>query len=136
MSEFVNVGLINCNNFDMVELELTEHENSIFSILLKYNNLDFEGRADNYFDALKLLRRELEKHNYQIVCKGACKNVYPSAMIICMGEGRKAYALRKGIPAKFDDLVDIFDFNEELDCVSVVDQERYYDSWFDSLVKG
>lgn len=135
MKEVVHVGLINCNDIDIVQLELTESENSIFRIVLKYSNLDFEGQADNYFDALKLLRKELEKYNYQIVCKGACRNVYPSAMILCMGEGRKAYTLREGVPAKFDDLVDIFDFHEELECVSVADQESYYDYWFDSIVK-
>ena len=52
-----------------------------------------EKEGDNYFDTLIDLRVELEKLDIKLLCKGCCKNIYPSGMLLSMGAGRKAYTL-------------------------------------------
>ncbi|MCR4803173.1 MAG: hypothetical protein K5895_09245 [Lachnospiraceae bacterium] len=47
-----------------------------------------EKEGDNYFETLIELRRELEKMDIKLLCKGGCENVYPSGMILNMGTGR------------------------------------------------
>ncbi|MDE5782646.1 MAG: hypothetical protein K2I03_14415 [Lachnospiraceae bacterium] len=68
-----------------------------------------EKEGDNYFETLIELRQELEKMNIKLLCKGCCKNVYPSEMLLNMGAVRKAYTLIYGEQAKMNLLVDIFD---------------------------
>ena len=96
----------------------------------------YSSTGDNYFAALKNLRIQMEHDAVQILCNGANRNVYPSAMMLRMGDGRKAYVLHNGIQAKKTDIVDIFDTDVALQVCSVSEQENYYKAWLDSLVDG
>src|SRR5688572_4038061 len=46
----------------------------------------FEAKAGNYFDALCLIRAQLEPLGWRPVCYGSSRNVYPSNM--CRDQGR------------------------------------------------
>jgi hypothetical protein len=50
-----------------------------------------------------------------------------------MGGGMKGYLVRLGQPAHMSDLVDIFDAGQDMDLVSVHEQEEFKLQWFRSL---
>jgi hypothetical protein len=56
-------------------------------------------------------------------------NVYPSPMVLDMGDARKAYKMKLGYPAKMEDLVFIFDPCDPEDYASIEEQDRFYDEW-------
>ena len=89
--------------------------------------------GDNYFDTLIKLREELEKLNIKLLCKGCCKNVYPSGMLLCMGAGRNAYTLIYGEQAKMNSLVDIFDSCSIDEYATIQEQLEYFGEWTCSL---
>lgn len=68
-----------------------------------------------------------------ILCKGYKINVYPSPMMRQMGHGIKAYELQLGKQALFENLVDIFDFEEENLTISNTEQREFYNKWISSL---
>lgn len=109
------------------------NNNEFVKIELHYLDKVVECSSENYFDALVKLRRILEKDNMQILCKGANKDVYPSAMQLNMGYVRQAYKLTMHQQAKLKDVVDIFDSSSVADCVSIDEQKKYFDLWTESM---
>ncbi len=101
---------------------------------LSYEGYTITSQSENYFTALQQLRVKLEEQNTQIMCNGAVINIYPSRMQLSMGVGRSAYKLHLGVPAKIADVTDIFEFNEELEFVTVIEQANYYQRWHDSIL--
>ena len=67
------------------------------------------------------------------MCKGCCQNVYPSAILLSMGEGRKVYTLQMGEQAKLASLVDIFEKCDSDQYASIEEQYNYYEAWINSL---
>lgn len=100
---------------------------------LHYCSNIIECSEENYFDALTKLRRILEQDGIQILCKGANRNVYPSAMQLNMGTGRNAYMLKMHKQAMQRDVVDIFDTSNINECVCVDEQKQYFNLWTESL---
>ena len=107
---------------DMVLLEITVEGQKI------------SYKSENFFSALVNLREELEKKNIQIICNGAAKNIYPSPMQMSMGDGRTAYKLCMGKQARNSDVVDIFDYDEDLEFANIEDQSKYYAEWLESIM--
>ncbi len=91
------------------------------------------GQAGDCFAALQIMRREAEGRNWKICCKGARRNVWPSAMSRSMGGGVKAYVLEMGRQGRVDSLVDIFDDDDPESYSSVADQEVFATAWLESL---
>jgi hypothetical protein len=91
--------------------------------------------AGDLFDALSLIRLEAEKYGYFILCNGARKDAYPSGMSRNMGRGRKLYLFRNGIPARREDLVDIFEPAEFEQVGTVAEQHVAYETWWKSSQK-
>ena len=87
----------------------------------------------SYFRALSGLRARLEPQGWQLLCHGACENVYPSPMLESMGSGEKAYRLTLGVPAKTSDLVSIFASGADMRPTTVRQQEEFYQRWLASL---
>ena len=81
------------------------------------------------------LRKDLEKINIKLLCKGCCKNVYPSGMILNMGTGRKAYTLSYGEQARMNSLVDIFTPCSVDQYATVQQQADFFKSWIKSIGK-
>jgi len=65
-----------------------------------------EARADDAFEALCLIREELEPFGWQIGVAGAQANVWPSGMARDQGGGLRAYRMT---PERVGDLVDTFE---------------------------
>lgn len=113
-------------------IELTENEDTV-EIKFSLEELMLEKEGDNYFETLIELRQELEKINIKLLCKGCCKNVYPSGMLLNMGAGRKAYTLICGEQAKMNSLVDIFDSCSIEEYATIEQQSEYFENWTMSL---
>ncbi|MDE6593870.1 MAG: hypothetical protein K2K57_12525 [Oscillospiraceae bacterium] len=91
--------------------------------------------ASNYFDALCLLRMDLEKDHMQLLCNGAVKEVYPSNMQLTMGCCRTGYIQYMGMRAQKKDIVDLFAFDRTLTPCDVAEQIEYHNRWLISLKK-
>lgn len=115
-----------------VVIDTYENDNDV-EIRFLFKNLIISRKADNFFEALVSLRKELEKREVKLLCKGCCINVYPSAMILEMGAGRKAYCLVMGEQAKMSSLVDIFESCEVNEYSSVDEQFEFFNQWIESL---
>ncbi|MCM1232782.1 MAG: hypothetical protein NC489_21860 [Ruminococcus flavefaciens] len=120
----------NCKKHAIIEL--TEHNDNV-AIKFSLEKLVLEEKADNYFDALINLRKELEERNIKLLCKGCCRNVYPSGMLLSMGTGRNAYTLIFGKHAKMDSLVDIFDSCSMDEYATLDEQLEYFENWISSI---
>lgn len=113
-------------------MELFENDGDV-EIKFQFEQKIIVKKAENYFEALLALRRELERNEMKLLCKGCCQNVYPSAMLLSMGDGRKAYTLQMGEQAKLASLVDIFEKCDSDQYASIEEQYNYYEAWINSL---
>lgn len=130
--EIYNIPCIKENQENDALIELTENENGV-EIKFSLDELVLKKEGDNYFETLIKIRQELEKKNIKLLCKGCSYNVYPSAMILDMGTGRKAYTLTHGEQAKMDSLVDIFDSCLLEEYATIKQQLEYFEKWTISL---
>lgn len=64
------------------------------------------------------------------MCKGAKINVHPSSMSSQMSLGVKAYELTLGKRASLDDIVNIFDYEENNLTNNPDVQEEFFLRWF------
>jgi hypothetical protein len=85
------------------------------------------------FDALKSARQSLEVKGLRLVCFGSDERVYPSPMQESMGLNTLAYRNVLGRQARSDDIVDVFETEESIKCVSVADQKAFHENWLRSL---
>lgn len=115
-------------------LKLIENEETV-TIKIFLERFSLEKHGENYFETLLEIRKELEKKYIKLLCKGCCKNVYPSGMVSSMGLGRKAYILTYGKHAKMDSLVDIFEPCLVEEYGSIEQQLKFFESWIKSLEK-
>lgn len=130
--EMYNVLCIEKDQEKDAFIELTEKEDTV-EIKFSLEELELTKEGDNYFETLIELRQELEKTNIKLLCKGCCKNVYPSGMLLNMGTGRKAYTLTCGEQAKMNSLVDIFDSCSIEEYSTIEQQLEYFENWTMSL---
>jgi hypothetical protein len=94
--------------------------------------IEFDGY--DLFECLIDLRRELEKKNWRILCNGSRIDVHRSSMSSQMAGGTVLYVMKQlGEQAKFEDNVYIFDECAPELIATVAEQEKFRDTWFDSL---
>lgn len=103
---------------------------------MKLNGEVLSFKSENCFEALVQLRQYLEQRNILIQCNGAALNVYPSTMALSMGVGRLAYKMHLGRQAKMKDLVDIFNYEEDLKFVTINEQLNFYEDWLKGFLKS
>lgn len=111
-----------------------DEEMVLIELLILDDTISF--KHENFFLALQGMRQHLEDKHVQIMCNGAALNVYPSQMQLSMGTGHLAYKLKFGEPARLKeskDIVDIFDFENDLRFVKIGEQFSYYIRWLKSL---
>ncbi|WP_128970940.1 hypothetical protein [Bradyrhizobium tropiciagri] len=87
----------------------------------------------DFFEALRLLRLDLEKTGALLCCFGASENVYPSGMQRDMSPAVLAYKMTLGAPALNRDIVNIFESDGSVVPSTVEQQERFREKWFESL---
>ena len=121
--EIFEINIINNGKIEKNKLFLSEIERAIYF-----------SKSDNIFDSVVELRKKLELKNIYLLCNASVINVYPSGMQKEFG-GTKAYKLQMGKQATLTDVVDIFDYDNELKIGSVKEQEEFYESWIESLRK-
>lgn len=86
--------------------------------------------ADLYF-CLGMVRKDFP--DVKFLCKGAKINVHPSRMSSQMSGGVVAYEVRWGEPADDNDMVNIFDYEDQNLTNDIDEQADYYERWMSSL---
>ena len=104
-------------------------EDDLCRISFENGNDTLSSAAENYWDALIELRKKLEAQNIKLFCKGCAKNVYPSPMILDMGDARRVYKLTLGQHASMKDLVFIFAPCDPDEYATIKEQETFYKTW-------
>lgn len=127
MCEIFNMKYVLNNEINIAVVKIFDDD--IIKLQFKSNHINILKSADNHFDALLELRKDLEKMGIKLLCKGCCENVYPSAMMFDMGNTRKAYTLNLGESAKKSSLVDIFDECYIEEYVSIKEQQNFFNKW-------
>jgi hypothetical protein len=109
---------------------LTEHDlDDVCKLTCTYRGKSIEAEATDFFEALCLIRRQLEPEGLMPFCYGASLNVFPSGMARDMGRGLKAYRMTKGAHARMTDLVEIFEAGPDVVPASVDAQEAFWREW-------
>ncbi|WP_454834583.1 hypothetical protein [Pseudomonas lini] len=70
----------------------------------------------------------------KFLCKGAKLNVHPSRMSSQMSSGLVAYELKLGKPSEEEDIVRIFDYEDENITSNIEEQKTFYKDWIESLI--
>jgi hypothetical protein len=86
----------------------------------------------DFYACLGLLRADFPEVKF--LCKGAKLNVYPSRMSSQMSAGIVAYELYMGKPAEQEDIVNIFDHEENDITQDIQQQTDFYKRWIESLI--
>ncbi|ROM68623.1 hypothetical protein BK653_15780 [Pseudomonas brassicacearum] len=86
--------------------------------------------VDLYF-CLGMVRKDFP--DVKFLCKGAKINVHPSRMSSQMSGGVVAYEVRWGEPADDNDIVNIFDYEDQNLTNDIDEQADYYERWMNSL---
>ena len=131
--EIFDIEIINNGKIEKNKLFLSEIEDEI-NLKIEIERTIYFSKSDNIFDSVVELRKKLELNNIYLLCNASAINVYPSTMQKEFG-GTKAYKLQMGKQAVLTDVVDIFDYDNELKIGSVKEQEEFYENWIESLRK-
>ena len=131
--EIFDIEIINNGKIEKNKLFLSEIEDEI-NLKIEIEREMYFSKSDNIFDSVVELRKKLELKNIYLLCNASVINVYPSGMQKEFG-GTKAYKLQMGKQAALADVIDIFDYDNELKIGSVKEQEKFYENWIESLGK-
>lgn len=131
--EIQNINILNNGKIEKNKLFLLEIENEI-NLKIEIKNVIYFSKGDNIFDSIVELRKKLESKDIYLLCNASVVNIYPSPMQKEFG-GTKAYKLQMGKQAVLTDVVDIFDYNSELEVGSVEEQKKFYENWLESLIE-
>ena len=131
--EIFDIEIINNGKIEKNKLFLSEIEDEI-NLKIEIERAIYFSKSDNIFDSVVELRKKLELNNIYLLCNASVINVYPSGMQKEFG-GTKAYKLQMGKQAALADVIDIFDYDNELKIGSVKEQEKFYENWIESLGK-
>lgn len=129
--EIQNIEILNNGKVEKSKLFLLEIEDEI-NLKIEIENMVYFSKSDNIFDSVVELRKKLELNNIYLLCNASVVNIYPSGMQKEFG-GTKAYKLQMGKQAALTDVVDIFDYDNELKIGSVKEQEEFYKNWLESF---
>ena len=129
--EIFDIEIINNGKIEKNKLFLSEIEDEI-NLKIEIERAIYFSKSDNIFDSVVELRKKLELNNIYLLCNASVVNIYPSLMQKEFG-GTKAYKLQMGKQATLNDIVDIFDYDNELKIGSVKEQEEFFESWIESF---
>ncbi|WP_147194978.1 hypothetical protein [Pantoea sp. CCBC3-3-1] len=113
-----------------VEMNLISDIKCIIKIFIK-DECELIAEGEDFFECFKKIRA-LDK-SIVYYCKGAKINVLPSRMTRQMTKGLSAYETSLGEPARKENLVNIFDYEEEGLASDPIEQDEYEAKWFSSL---
>lgn len=101
---------------------LTIADSPPWNLTLVVKDQRYEATGVDLFDALSILRVQLDAAGVRICVEGARADVFPSGMSRQSSGGRRAYRLVAGRTPEREDLVDIFESTQCGEVVSVSDQ--------------
>lgn len=113
-------------------LFLWEHTHDGCRLSLEFGGQRLVAEEPDFFETLCRIREQLEPLDLRPYCYGASRNVFPSGMARDMGAGLKAYKLALGQPAQLSDLVDIFESADDIEVVTVPEQQAFFRKWLAS----
>ncbi|WLH33616.1 hypothetical protein PSH79_16935 [Pseudomonas sp. FP2196] len=87
--------------------------------------------ASDLYICFGLIRSDFP--DIKFLCKGAKINVHPSRMSSQMSAGLVAYEVRTGHPTDEEDIVRIFDYEENDLTNDIEEQKKHYQRWIDSI---
>ncbi len=93
----------------------------------------FQSEGNDLFESFVNLRQQLRSKEIILLCNGSRRNIFPSPMLRQSGGGKKAYLLRLGVPARREDIVNIFDSVEINNVDTIENQKDFYGQWLNSL---
>lgn len=102
-------------------------------LTLSFADRSITKKAIDTFEALVLIRLELEAEGIQVLCYGACKDVRPSGMSRSMCGGIKAYRHPLGLKPSQKETVHILQTGPDVIAVTVSEQLLYYEEWLLSV---
>lgn len=127
--EKTEISIINDGNKELATLQYDAAKITI--IFSMKNGFRKKYKGEDLYLCLAKIRDELP--HIKFLCKGAKLNVTPSRMCSQMSGGAVAYELSMGKPATFDDIVHIFDYEEENISKNLQEQREFYKIWLQSL---
>jgi hypothetical protein len=86
--------------------------------------------APDLFLALLEFRRQIEPDGWRVLVNGARRDAWPSGMSAQMSGGTKLYLLPQGRKPAMRDVVETFDPAGSDDVVTVEEQSRFRDEYF------
>jgi hypothetical protein len=103
-------------------------------ITLRWAGGQIECIDSNFFESFKQVRKLLTGLSLLPMCYGASRNIVVTGMLLDMGLGMKIY--REGKLNTFPtrkSLIDLFAGGEDIEPVSVEEQEEFRREWLDSV---
>lgn len=97
---------------------------------------EFMGAATDYFEALLVIRRQLEAERLLIRVNGACRGFWPSGMCRSMTLSRVVYRLHLDRDPESNDVVPTFECLPDAEPATVAEQERFRDQWLAFRTSG
>jgi hypothetical protein len=127
-----SVRLVGGNDHE-VAVFTEEQTSDSCTLSCEYGGKTISAKANDFFEALCVIRRELEKEGLIPFCYGASLNVYPSAMSRQMGAGKVAYKMEMGKHAQRTDIVRSFEQGPDIVPSTVDEQRSFFNEWITSL---
>lgn len=112
-------------------LEADDRPESASLVLRAPGGRSWTSSADNVWEALLEVRRQVEGVGVRLGVNGARPDIQPSRMSLQMGGGRRAYQVKLGQPA--DELVDVLAPCPVDAVVTVEEQQAFRNAWMQSL---
>ncbi len=131
MLEIFSVRLVGGKHDERATFEFDDEKDRCL-LTCRYRDKSISSESTDYFEALALIRRQLQTDGLMPYCYGASLNVFASGMARDMGQGLRAYRLTVGKHAKMSDLVEIFDEGADVIPATVDAQEQFYRDWLES----
>ncbi len=97
------------------------------------DNGAFQSEGNDLFESCINIRQQLSSKEIVLLCNASRRNIFPSPMLRQSSGGKKAYLLRLGVPARREDIVNIFDSVEINNVDTIENQKGFYDQWLKSL---
>ncbi len=111
-----------------------QKRNTECRITLKWVDGEIQCVAFNFFESFKLVRKRLALEALYPMCYGSNRNIVVTGMAIDMGLGLKIYkGVKLGSFPTRKQLVSLFASGEDIEPVSVEEQEEFQRQWAESL---
>lgn len=108
-------------------------EGKLCRLTLMVTDRNCTRTSTDFFEAMRLVRLQLEAEGCYLVCNGASERVWPSGMSRSMCGGAMAYKLAFGQKSSEADLVNIFHCDPSLTPATVKEQTAFHDQWLKSV---